>query len=431
MALEKIVIGRNRDDLKAFGDQGTTYIGKHIVGKGDEAHLTNPIRMDVTRPHIVLICGKRGSGKSYSAGIIAEEVSLLPKEVKKNLAVLFIDTMGIYWSMSSPNEKERDILKQWGLKPQAAKVKFFVPREHASSYDKVGVKVDGIITLPAGELASHDWVIAFGFSPIDAHGIAIEQAVKAVKQKYGNSYAISDIIKVIEQDTRTEKKVKDALINRFLVAQEWGIFEKKGTPLSTLFQAGTITILDVSHFATTSQTWSVRGMLVGLLARKIYDERLKSRKAEEFEVMTGERRERIPMVWIMIDEAHMFLPNEGETAASRPLLTLIKQGREPGVSLLMITQRPDKLHEDALAQSDLVISHRLTAQADLEALRAIMQTYVLEDIEEYINTLPRQKGAAIVLDDNSERIYAIQMRPRLSWHAGGSPSAIKKKSIFD
>ncbi len=147
--------------------------------------------------------------------------------------------------------------------------------------------------------------------------------------------------------------------------------------------------------------------------------------------MSGEHKKTVPMVWIIIDEAHQFLPSTGETAASEPLHTLVKQGREPGISLLMITQRPNKLHEDALSQADLVISHRLTSKADVEALRGIMQTYMMEDLQDYLKALPRKKGAAIVLDDNSERIYAVQIRPRFTWHAGGSPSALKKKGLFD
>ena len=64
-------------------------------------------------------------------------------------------------------------------------------------------------------------------------------------------------------------------------------------------------------------------------------------------------------------------------------------------------------------------------------MRGVMQTYMLDDIEEYINTLPRKKGTAIVLDDNSERIYPMQARPRKSWHAGGSPTAMREVSILD
>jgi hypothetical protein len=132
-----------------------------------------------------------------------------------------------------------------------------------------------------------------------------------------------------------------------------------------------------------------------------------------------------------MDEAHQFIPNKGVTAASEALLTLAKEGREPGISLVLITQRPNKLHEDVLSQADIIISHRLTSKADFEALRSIMQTYMLEDIEEYINSLPRQKGTAIILDDNSERIFTVHIRPRVSWHAGGSPIAIKEKRIFE
>ena len=63
------------------------------------------------------------------------------------------------------------------------------------------------------------------------------------------------------------------------------------------------------------------------------------------------------------------------------------------------------------------------AKTDIEALKAIMQTYMLFDITKYISELPRWKGAAIVLDDNSERIYKLRVRPRQSWHAGSSPTA--------
>ena len=52
-------------------------------------------------------------------------------------------------------------------------------------------------------------------------------------------------------------------------------------------------------------------------------------------------------------------------------------------------------------------------------------------LTEQINDLPREKGAAIILDDTSERIYPLRIRPKLSWHAGSSPSAVPeiKKEI--
>ncbi len=426
--VENIVVGRDKPDMDKYGEVGTAFLGKHIVGKGEDAHLTNPVLMDVTRPHVMLVCGKRGTGKSYSAGIISEEIAVLPPEIRENLAVVMFDTMGIYWSMKHPNERDKDILKEWGLKPNALDAKLFVPKGYVQEYEQAGVAYDSTFNLVCSDLSAQDWVLTFGFSFVDEYGTTIERVMKKLKKK-GN-YSLQDIIAAIEGDEKTEKRVRDSLVNRFSAAESWGIFDREGTKIEDLVKPGTVSILDISHYMQVSSSWSVRSMLVGLLSRKIYHARSLARKAEELEVMTGETRKTMPMVWIMIDEAHQFLPTDGKTAATEPLLTLVKQGREPGISLLFITQRPNKLHEDALAQSDIILAHRLTSEADLTALRGIMQTYMLDDIQEYINTLPRKKGTAIILDDNSERIYPIQCRPRKSWHAGGSPIAIKDMGIL-
>jgi len=431
MAVEKIIIGRNRDDAREFGAKGAAYIGKHIVGEGEEAHLTNQVYLDVVRPHIVLICGKRGSGKSYSGAVVAEEITLLPKEVKQNLSVLMIDTMGIFWSMKKPNTREADMLTEWDLKPKGMDVMLFVPKGFVEEYEKSGIEVDGDFTISCGELTAQDWSTTFGFSMVDEEGIAIERVIKAVKARYGDSYSMDDIAKAIESDIRIEPRTRNALISRFEAAGDWGIFERTGTPVRDVFRRGTVTVVDVSHYARSSSGWSVRSLLTGILSRKIFQERVMARKSEEFEVMTGEVAETIPMVWIIVDEAHQFLPAQGENAALEPMLTLVKEGREPGISLMLITQMPNKLHQEALAQADIVISHRMTAQADIESLRSVMQTYMMKDIQEYINSLPRRVGTAIILDDNQERIYPVQVRPRLSWHAGGSPIAMKRKGFFD
>ncbi|MBI2448855.1 hypothetical protein HYV49_01015 [Candidatus Pacearchaeota archaeon] len=42
--------------------------------------------------------------------------------------------------------------------------------------------------------------------------------------------------------------------------------------------------------------------------------------------------------------------------------------------------------------------------------------------------LPKLKGSAIILDDNSERIYPMRVRPKFTWHGGESPVAIKAGS---
>ena len=137
-----IIIGRNKSDRERFGKEGLINIGKTYVHMGQTSSLTNPILMDVARSHVVLIAGKRGSGKSYTMAVIAEEMSILPKEVGQNIAPLIFDTMGIFWTMSHPNNKEKDLLKSWGLKPKKIPVRIFVPIGFADSYKKMGIPVD-------------------------------------------------------------------------------------------------------------------------------------------------------------------------------------------------------------------------------------------------------------------------------------------------
>jgi len=42
-----------------------------------------------------------------------------------------------------------------------------------------------------------------------------------------------------------------------------------------------------------------------------------------------------------------------------------------------------------------------------------------------MDDLPGLKGSAIILDDNSERIYPMRIRPRFTWHGGEAPTAVK------
>ena len=134
-----IVIGRDEADKVRFGADGLIYLGKLFVKMGQTSSLSNKILMDVARSHVVLVAGKRGSGKSYSLGVIAEELTLLPEEIRQNVAPLIFDTMGIFWTMNYPNEKELSLLQEWQLKPQRLPVRVFVPFGFIRKYEDFGI----------------------------------------------------------------------------------------------------------------------------------------------------------------------------------------------------------------------------------------------------------------------------------------------------
>jgi hypothetical protein len=429
-----IVIGRGESDKKAFGDKGLIYIGKGYVKMGQYTSLSNKIFMDVVRSHVVLVAGKRGSGKSYTLGVIAEELSNLTREAKDNTSSLIFDTMGIYWTMKYRNEKDRDLLQDWELKSKNVPVTIFVPYGHYDDYIQRGIPADKKFAIDVTELNSEDWVLTFGLDITNPIAILIERIISKLKKT--SSYNIKDIIYEINFDGKTSQEIKNAAIGLFEAAETWGIFgesSEEATQISDLIIAGATSVLDLSVYNSVG-AFNVRALVISLVCRKIFNQRMSARKSEEvkavskgLDYLAEQERKENPLVWLFIDEAHEFLPLNGKTIATDALIQLLREGRQPGISLVLATQQPGQIHRDVMTQSDIVISHRVTSAPDLEALNYIMQSYLLESIKKYMDDLPALNGSAILLDDNSERIYPIRVRPRFTWHGGEAPTAIKGK----
>ncbi|MBI4015055.1 MAG: ATP-binding protein, partial [Candidatus Aenigmarchaeota archaeon] len=384
------IIGRDAKDKEIYGARGAVTIGKSLVGEGDDTHLTTPVMLDVVKPHVITICGKRGEGKSYTMGIIAEGLQNAPTEIKERVCTVIIDTQGIFWTMKTPNEKEATLLHEWGETVRGFPAFVYVPEAQAKAFSAAGVEYDGVFSLAPQELTQEDWLATFNLSPVSSLGSLLQ----SVMGKMSGAFDIDGAIRALPEESGFGEE-KNVLRGMLESAKAWGIFGNAGMP--PLLVPGKLSVLD---FSLTSQ--NVRSLLVAVIARKIFAERTAARRREEIGEMEFSEGARVPLPWILIDEAHNFLPAEGGSPSSDILGKIVKEGRQPGISLVLATQRPMKLHPDALSQCDVVLSHRLTAENDVDSLKSIMQTYVLFDIAKYINELPKLKGSAIILDDNSE-----------------------------
>lgn len=431
----EIVVGRDEADKERFGKDGLIYLGKSYVDMGTTSSLTNPVLMDIARSHVVLIAGKRGSGKSYSLGVIAEELASLPEETGQNIATLIFDTMGIFWTMSHPNEKEEELLQSWDIKSRKLPIKVFVPLGLIDEYKELGIPVTKGFAFKASDLDIDDWSSTFSLDILNPASIVIQRSIAKLNEGE-KDYNIDEIISEIKKDKEAADEAKAAAVNLFEAAKTWGIFvekSEKGTEVKELVESGKVSVLDLSTYSSTG-TFNVRALVIGLITKKLFNERMLKRKKEEIEAVSHgmdylkhrEKRE-MPLVWLLIDELHEFLPDKGRTAATDILIQVLREGRQPGISLVGATQQPGKVHSDVWTQADIILSHRLTARPDVEALSTIMQTYLTEDINAYMNHLPNLKGSAIILDDNSERIYPMRVRARFTWHGGESPTSLKVK----
>lgn len=435
----KIILGRSESDRKKYGDRGALLIGKQYIAMGKTISLANQILLDVAKPHVLLICGKRGGGKSYTMGVITEAMADMPTEIARNLAAIIFDTMGIYWTMKYPNYRDEEMMSEWGIEPKGFEdsVLLYVPEGLYNSYKEKGLPVDKPFSISCREIGSIEWCQLFDVKPTGSLGIVITRAITKLIET-SQPYGIEDIIRLVMDDKRADDKEKGAVENLFQNVKGWGLFSKEGSTTKDLIHRGKTSIIDLSGYAHLMGGFSIRALVIGLISKKILEERMISRKMEEIGLIKKgyrsleERSEEdiIPQVWLFIDEAHEFLPKEGSTMASNSLIQVIREGRQPGVSLVLATQQPGKIHTDVITQADIVLSHRLTARIDIAALNQVMQTYLANDIQKYLDMLPKARGVAIVLDDKLERMYPLQIRPRITWHGGAEPEIIppeKKK----
>ncbi|MFH1275522.1 MAG: LAGLIDADG family homing endonuclease [Candidatus Woesearchaeota archaeon] len=378
------------------------------------------------------------SGKSYTMGAIAEGLVDLPQEIKQNLAIVLLDTMGIYWTMKYPNFQDPDLMKVWGMDPRGLDVKIYTPSGFFYKYQKEGIPTDFPFSLRPLDVGANDWCTAFALNQNSAEGVLITRLVQKLSQN-GESFSMEELIEEAKNDKESDKITKSVVVNQFEKAKNWEIFSKEGTPLKDIVSGGQVTVLDVSPYATMASGWEIKALVVGLICRTLFNQRMLARKTEEFKTVDAamhyfskevEEKMEEPLVWLAIDEAHELLPHDGKTAATDALITILREGRQPGISLILATQQPAKIHTDVMTQSDTVLAHRLTARMDVEALGMLTQSYMRHGLETEIDHLPRVKGAAVLFDDANERIFPVQMRPRFTWHGGGSPMAIKEKKKY-
>ena len=394
-------------------DRGVINIGRYYAL---DASLGADVFIDALKPHVILICGKRGYGKSYTMGVFIEEMLSLEEEIRKNIGIVVVDTLGIFWTLFYPNEKEKDLLERWKLKPKNFDLRILSSPINVEEYRKKGIEARKLL-IKTDELSPLHWAQLFNLKPTDYVSAIIGRAINEL----GKNFSIDDMIDYIKNDERIKDEAKVIAENFLLMAKSWEIFDKNGLPINEIVKAGKATVLDLSSYPE-----ELKIVVVALIARKIFEARIRERrKYEEAMIERKELEEEIPQTWLAIDEAHVFLPMERCLSKDILIKQWMRQGRQPGVSLILATQRPSSLDEEVLSHSDIIICHRLTSQEDIDALSKIRPTYMLENIEEAIKKVGTEKGVALIIDDTSETTHVIKVRPRLSWHGGEEPSALR------
>lgn len=397
------------------------HIGRFYALDGS---LGSSVHIDVSKPHVVVIAGKRGYGKSYTLGVLLEEFSRLPNATKKRFSCVVIDTLGIFWTLQYPNEKQQHLLCQWKNSAEETPIRLLTPSiensfiyHHASSVNK--------LQLPPHILTIHQWCELFQCSLMDEEGILLSTSILSLQKKKPH-FSLQDIIHEIKKTTEGENKTKQKVISFLNRAISWQLFSSSAKPYSSIIKPGEITIIDLSSMKSTHLKQSITGIISDLL----FHYRVTKRKEEELKQITNQQEtEKSPYIWLAIDEAHLFLPEKENSYVKQVLLqNWLRQGRQPGLSILLATQRPGFMDTEVLSHCDLLLCHRLTAYEDIQSLTRLRPIYMKGNIQETIKKIGTEKGVALLIDDVIETTHIVKIRPRYSWHGGGEPES---KSISD
>ncbi|MHA1248525.1 MAG: ATP-binding protein [Candidatus Helarchaeota archaeon] len=432
MEESKIIIGRLEKDIEKFGNALSGFFG--FSEDPDYEIIDKKFYLDLINPHRILICGKTGMGKSYTMGVFIEELSNLPKQYRERLSVVIIDPLGVFNTMIRPS-KDKNLnlfLKKLGLMPKGFDLKIFVPKNYSKFYSEEKMnESSNYITFKPGELNITDWCLTLGIERTEPMGILLERHIDKLQQKFSEDFEIDDLIESIVNDMRAHSNTKEALENRLIGAKKWQIFESTETSILELIKGGQISLIDLELIESGGDSaWGVRSLVVALIMRKIFEKRLYANRfeqkflEEDKDIDLTEIPYQFPLVWLFIDEAHNFLPRGRNTACSALIKKWIKEGRKPGLSIVMATQRPGALHPDGISQCDIVISHRITMSEDIDALKRINSTYMKSTISAYLHELDKNPGSAIVIDDQQEKIHTCKIRPRQSYHGGSAAKLI-------
>lgn len=389
--------------------------------------------LDATFPHVGLIAGKRGSGKSYDLGVIAEGLCAPDSPIAfgtQRFAMVLFDTQNQFWTLlrsgSELPDREAALLKRWNLIPVAL--------EAPTVYRPRGTKQLAQFELEFGirpsDLEPDDWTALCGVERYSAMGQCLRSGIAAMS----GDWTLADLISWLDSNRSAmsfAEQTVDGVVWRLAAVEDSQLFDPHAADIiERLARPGSKSVIELADLDDAT-----KAVVVAVIMRKVMRWSAPAQRHRKLAAVIGDDQtaaDVAPRIWVLIDEAHLVCPASISTAARPVIVDFVKRGRDAGLSLILATQQPSALDTAAISQNDLVLIHKLTIDPDIAAATARMpakppasvtklpRATELRGVEELARSL--DAGQSLLADSESSRAFIMQSRPRVTPHGGGEPA---------
>jgi uncharacterized coiled-coil protein SlyX len=131
--------------------------------------------------------------------------------------------------------------------------------------------------------------------------------------------------------------------------------------------------------------------------------------------------------FVLLEEAHSYLPQVGTTLVFQILADIFLLGRKYGLGTIVATQRSQKIHKGTITQSEMYLLHKVSHPKDIEVYEELVPRPAKE-VRAMIARLRKGSAIAVYEDETlpeevpSDVVVQVQIRNQETYHVGSTPT---------